>query len=189
MKPNLLLLLAFNLAFALQAQAPKGFHADYLTEWQVPATQLIQLAEAMPAEKYSWRPGPGVRSVGEVYVHIAAGNFLLLDIAGVKAPGDLYGSLRTDVSHTIAVATRTRELEQKITGKEQIVQLLKRSLAAVKDHFSKTSDAALNRQVDFFEAKSTVRGVYLRILAHSNEHMGQSVAYARMNGIVPPWSR
>jgi uncharacterized damage-inducible protein DinB len=181
--------LLVSLSCPCLAQKPGGFQSDYLRELQVPATQLVQLAEAMPAEKYSWRPGPGVRSVGEVYVHIAAGNFLLLDIAGVKAPDDLYGSLPTNVSRTIAVANRTRELEQKITGKEQIVQLLKRSLAAVKENFSKTDGPALNRTVDFFEDKSTVRGVYLRILAHNNEHMGQSVAYARMNRIVPPWSR
>jgi uncharacterized damage-inducible protein DinB len=171
------------------AQKPTDFHAEYLAEWQVPSTQLVQLAEAIPAEKYSWRPGPGVRSIAEVYVHIAAGNFLLLDIAGVKAPADLYGALPTDATRSDAIVRKDTEMEKQITGKPQVVALLKRSLAAVQDNFSKTDAAALDRQVQFFDARRTVRAVYLRILAHSNEHMGQSVAYARMNGIVPPWSR
>jgi len=171
------------------AQQSAGFSGEYWNELQVPSTQLIQLAQAVPAEKYSWRPAPGVRSISEVYMHVALGNFLLLDIAGVKAPDDLYRSLATNVGRASAIVRKNDELEKSITAKPQVVALLKRSLAAVKDNFSRADQAALNRPVDFFGTKTTVRAVYLRILAHDNEHMGQSVAYARMNGIVPPWSR
>jgi uncharacterized damage-inducible protein DinB len=173
----------------LQAQQSDGFHAEYLEELKIPAQHLIALAEAVPAEKYSWRPAPGVRSISEVYVHVAADNFLLLDIAGVKGPEDLYRSLTPNVSRAMAIVQKNEQLEKTITAKPQVVDLLRRSLAAVKDNFSKADQAALNKPADFFGTKTTVRGVYLRILAHNNEHMGQSVAYARMNGIVPPWSR
>jgi uncharacterized damage-inducible protein DinB len=59
----------------------------------------------------------------------------------------------------------------------------------VRDNFSKANEASLNAPADFFGTKTTVRAIYLRILVHNNEHMGQSVAYARMNGVVPPWSQ
>jgi uncharacterized damage-inducible protein DinB len=171
------------------AQKPTEFQSEYLVELQVPSSQIVALAEAVPPQKYSWRPGAGVRSISEVYVHVAAGNFLLLDIAGVKAPDDLYRSLATNVNRAMAIVKKNDELEKTITSKPQVIDLLKRSLAAVKDNFSKATVATLNGPADFFGTKTTVRAVYLRILAHNNEHMGQSVAYARMNGIVPPWSR
>ena len=180
-------LMSFSPGWSAPAQA--GFHSEYLEEWQVPSTQLVQLAEAVPAEKYSWRPGAGVRSISEVYLHIALGNFLLLDIAGVKAPDDLYRSVPQGANRAEALVQKNNQFEKSITDKQQVIDLLKRSLAAVKDNFSQADDARLNQPADFFGTKTTVRGVYLRILAHNNEHMGQSVAYARMNGIVPPWSR
>jgi uncharacterized damage-inducible protein DinB len=168
---------------------PAGFRSEYLEEWQVPSNQVVQLAEVVPAEKYSWRPAVAVRSIGEVYLHIALGNFLLLDIAGVKAPDDLYRSVPPGGKRTEAIVAKNNELEKSIQDKRRIIDLLKRSFAAVKDNFSKVDEAKLNQPVDFFGTKTTVRAIYLRILAHNNEHMGQSVAYARMNGIVPPWSK
>jgi hypothetical protein len=107
----------------------------------------------------------------------------------VKAPDDLYRTLAKNVNRAMAIVKKNDELEKTITSKPQVIDLLKRSLAAVKDNFSKATVATLNGPADFFGTKTTVRAVYLRILAHNNEHMGQSVAYARMNGIVPPWSR
>ncbi len=185
----LLLLMGISLAWPAFGQETAGFRGEYLEEWRVPSTQIVQLAEAIPAEKYSWRPAAGVRSISEVYLHIALGNFLLLDIAGVKAPDDLYRSVAPGGKRAEAIVAKNNELEKSVKDKRQVIDLLKRSFTAVKDNFSKSDEAKLNQPVDFFGTKTTVRGIYLRILAHNNEHMGQSVAYARMNGIVPPWSR
>jgi uncharacterized damage-inducible protein DinB len=171
------------------SQQPTGFLGEYLDEWDGASMQILQLAEAVPAEKYSWRPAPGVRSVSEVYMHIAGANFLLLDIAGVKAPDDLYGAMPAGGKRSEALVKKNAELEKSITDKQKVMALLKRSFAAVNDNFSKTTEAQMNQPVDFFGSKLTVRAMYLRILVHNNEHKGQSVAYARMNGIVPPWSR
>ena len=137
----------------------------------------------------SWRPGPGVRSVSEVYVHIAAGNFLLLEQVAVAPPEDLYGRIQASAGDRPGVMVkRNQELEKTVTGKESVIGMLRRSLDAVREAFTKASDADLNRPSKFFGRDTTARAIYLRILAHLNEHMGQSVAYARVNGVVPPWS-
>ena len=171
------------------AQSAAGFKGEYLAELRGPSRQVLALAEAMPAEKYSWRPGPGVRSVSEVYVHIAAGNFLLLDLIGVPPPEDLYGRIEASAGERPGVMVkRNQELEKTVTGKESAIGMLKRSLDAVREAFTKTSEADLNQPVKFFRRDATLRAIYLRILAHLNEHMGQSVAYARVNAVVPPWS-
>jgi hypothetical protein len=88
-KAFLLLLSLFLSAPALPAQAPVGIWQGYDGEWRHVSQQLIALAEATPAEKYSWRPAPGVRSTSEVYMHIAIANFSLLSVTGPKMPADL----------------------------------------------------------------------------------------------------
>jgi len=70
-----------------------------------------------------------------------------------------------------------------------VMRMLMSSLGEVRDRFSQLTSAELERPADFFGEKTTVRGIYLRIFAHVNEHYGQSIAYARVNGVVPPWSR
>lgn len=75
-----------------------------------------------------------------------------------------------------------------MTSKADVIDWLKRSLDTVKTaHLSDAAD--LSRKVNNGGREATVDGMYLRIIVHANEHMGQLVAYARMNGIVPPWSK
>jgi uncharacterized damage-inducible protein DinB len=146
----------------------------------------------MPANKYSWRPGAGVRSVSEVYVHIANGNFLLLSLTGVKPPAEYFPNLPTDAKgkpDTQAVFKRMGDLEKTVTDKDAVTRMLKSSLDEVRNRFSQLTATDLDQPADFFGEKTTVRRIYLRIFAHVNEHYGQSVAYARVNGLVPPWSQ
>jgi uncharacterized damage-inducible protein DinB len=82
---------------------------------------------------------------------------------------------------------RNDELAASIHGKDAVVGLLKRSLHAVSKSFAEASDDELNRRLKFFGEETTVRRVYLRLLAHTDEHMGQMIAYLRFNSIVPPW--
>ncbi len=172
------------------AQTVVGFQKEYEEELAGATQELEQLAGAMPADKYGWRPGEGVRSVGEVYVHVAAGNFMLLALTVVKPPAEYYKDVKGSVKEqTAELYKQTRALETTVTKKEDVVRMLTESLAAVKERFQGLSEGELNREVEFFGEKTTVRRVYLRILAHCNEHMGQSIAYARMNGVTPPWSR
>jgi uncharacterized damage-inducible protein DinB len=175
------LLLFIVPVFAVQAADLKS---EYALEFATASRQIAALAQAMPATTFEWRPGPGVRSVGEVYLHIAETNVLLLGYVGVRVdfPGPRFSGKESGGE----IIARNLNFEKTIQGKDTIVTLLNRSLDAVK---TSLSVADLEKPVDLFGQKSTTRAVYLRILAHANEHMGQSIAYARMNGIVPPWSK
>jgi uncharacterized damage-inducible protein DinB len=149
----------------------QGIWEGYDGEWGHVSRQLIALAEATPPEKFAWRPAPGVRSTGEVYMHIAIANFFLLGATGVKAP-DLPDSL-----------------EKTVTKKADIIDWLKRSLEAVKTARAQLKPGDLQKRVKIEGKVTDVDAMYLRIIIHDNEHMGQLIAYARMNGIVPPWSK
>lgn len=179
-------------AATANAQQTSDFKTDYSKEYDYAAQHLVQLAETMPANKYSWSPGQGVRTVSQVYVHIAVGNFVLLSLTGVKLPADYYPNLKLNDKgepDMKAIFARSRELEKTLTSKDQVQQMLKTSLDDVRDQLNKLSPADLDKPADFFGEKTTVRYIYIHILAHVNEHFGQSIAYARMNGVVPPWSK
>jgi uncharacterized damage-inducible protein DinB len=157
----------------LSAQKPpEGIWEGYDGEWKHVTSQLIALAEATPEEKFSWRPAPGVRSTSEVYMHIAVANFYLLSITGPKMPPQV-----------------DPKLEKAVTKKAEVIDWLKRSLDAVKTAHAKVTPKELERKVHIADRDATVDGMYLRIIVHANEHMGQLIAYARMTGVVPPWSK
>ena len=160
------------LCTGLQAQY-EGLWQGYDGEWGHVSRQLIALAEATPADKFAWRPAAGVRSVSEVYMHIALANFYLLSATGPKIPADMTSD----------------DLEKTVTAKPDVISWLKRSLEAVKVAHAAVKPADLQRKVKVNGVDATVDGMYLRIIVHANEHMGQLVAYARMTGVVPPWSK
>jgi imidazolonepropionase-like amidohydrolase/uncharacterized damage-inducible protein DinB len=149
----------------------EGVWQGFDGEWLHVSRQLIALAEAIPAETYSWRPGPGVRSTSEVFMHIAIANFGLLSLTGPKAPADL-----------------TEKLEESVTAKADVIRWLTRSLDAVKIARAGLKPGDLQRRIKVYGRDTDVDGMYLRIIVHANEHMGQLIGYARMNGIKPPWS-
>jgi uncharacterized damage-inducible protein DinB len=159
-------------ASAFAQKAPEGIWEGYDGEWMHVSRQLIALADTTPPEKFAWRPAPGVRSTSEVYMHIVLANFYLLSVTGPKMPADL----KEDMAKTV-------------TSKEEVTRWLKRSLEAVKEAHLAQKPADLQRKVHIADRDATVDGMYLRIIVHANEHMGQLVAYARMTGVVPPWSK
>jgi uncharacterized damage-inducible protein DinB len=169
-----LLMVAFALLAGLAALAQNdgpGAGQGWLPEFNHSSRQILALAEATPAEKFAWRPGPGVRSVSEVYMHIAMSNFFLLQQAGVK------------LENPPKMAADT---EKTVKDKADVIRWLKDSFDAVRKAYP---PAAPKKAVKFFGADSNVENIYLRLLVHNHEHMGQSIAYARTNGIVPPWSK
>jgi uncharacterized damage-inducible protein DinB len=173
-KIRLVMVLMFLLSgVGLRAQtAPEGIWQGYDGEWKHVSSQLIALAEATPAEKFAWRPAPGVRSTSEVYMHIVLANFYLLSKTGPKMPADL-----------------KEDAEKTVTSKAEVISWLKRSLDAVKEAHLAVKPEDLTRKIHLNDRDATVDGMYLRIIVHANEHMGQLVAYARMTGVVPPWSK
>ena len=170
-KKLLILLLLFGARPLLAQKPPEGIWQGYDGEWRHVSEQLIALAKATPEEKFAWRPAPGVRSTSEVYMHIVTANFYLLSVTGPKVPADL-----------------KEGMEKTVTSKQEVIHWLERSLDAVKQAHLAETPKDLERKVHIADRDATVDGIYLRIIIHANEHMGQLVAYARMTGVVPPWS-
>ncbi len=155
----------------LAQKLPEGIWQGYDGEWRHVSEQLIALAQATPGDKFAWRPAPGVRSTSEVYMHIVEANFYLLSVTGPKMPADL-----------------KEGMDKTVTSKSEVIAWLKRSLEAVKEAHLAETPKDLQRKVHIEDRDATVDGMYLRIIVHANEHMGQLVAYARMTGVAPPWS-
>lgn len=155
--------------------------ADLVKDVSEVEEKLVSLAKAMPAEKYGWRPGKGVRSVGEVFQHVASDNYLLPAMLGTPAP-DSTGIKGEDYKTAEAY-------EQRKISKDAVIADLQTSFAHLKAAMQATPAARLGDEVSFFGQKSTGQGVWIGGTTHLHEHLGQSIAYARMNGIVPPWSK
>jgi uncharacterized damage-inducible protein DinB len=172
MKALLLAVVLGGAVLCSQVDPLEGLWQGYDGEWGHVSKQLIALAEAIPSENFAWRPGPGVRSTSEVLMHVTMANFYLLSVTGPRMPAGL----------------KSANMETTITTKVEVINWLKRSLDAVKSAHAALKPADLRRKVKIVGRDATVDGMYLRIIVHANEHMGQLVAYARMNGIVPPWS-
>ena len=167
-----------------------GFPGEFLWELDICRIQLLALAAAVPEEAYGFRPAEGARSFSAVLVHIAAGNVALLHMAGRPVAGglDLYGDLEGDPFMRFVGMIRTNvSLERTLTDKKGVVDLLTRSFEDVRQSFEACSPDELERAGDFFGERTTVRRVYLRLLAHTHEHMGQAIAYVRSAGLKAPW--
>ncbi len=134
--------------------------------------QVVALAEAFSEEQYDWRPSEGVNSVSEALLHVAAANYYLASKMGFPPPEgvDMMGL-------------------SKITGKDNVIAALKASNEFVLATIMKVETAKLNEEVDFGFAKMNMMGGLLAMMEHNGEHKGQLIAYARSNGVVPPWSK
>ena len=135
--------------------------------------QVIQLAEAFDEAQYDWRPSEGVRSVRESLLHVAASNYFLASKMGYPPPEDV----------------DFMGMEANITGKENVISALKTSNAFIMDVISKEEATKFGEEVDFGFAKMNRLSGLLVVLDHNGEHKGQLIAYARSNGVVPPWSQ
>lgn len=136
-------------------------------------SQTQQLAEAFPAEKYSWTPGTGVRSVSETFAHIISANYMFASKLGATVPADV----------------KPESLEKDLKTKEAITAELKRSFDIMINTVKNTKDEMLAKKVEFpFPGEFTGMSAVLIEVGHTNEHLGQLIAYARMNGITPPWN-
>ena len=151
-----------------------GFQTTYQREWVGGRQRVESIAGAIPEATYDWRPTEGVRSTSEVVMHIAFGNFMFAELLGGSRPGDLPDDLES------------------VEGKTEVLALLGRSFDEVENQLDEVFSGDLDRELQASARTpyfSTQRDVLMRALAHSHEHGGQLVAYARMNGVVPPWSR
>ena len=140
---------------------------------------VMALLKAIPEDKLSWRPAPGVRSFQQVFQHMAYGNKLLLNIAVNSPAGDV---LRQQVEEN-------DKNEQTAMTRDQLIQLLGESFTAIHRTLDRARTGTLTKAVDFFGTPATGNGMLITLETHLSEHLGQAIAYARMNGIAPPWSK
>ena len=160
-------------AAAAAMEAPKsGFRADFLKEWNALEKKFVGLAEAIPQEKYTWRPTPETRSVSETLLHVAGGNYFYLDGMGVPPPAGM----------------DRKNYEKSTTDRAAIAEQLKQSFGLVRETVLKTSDADLEKPAKLYGQASTVREVLFTLVTHTPEHLGQMIVYARECGVVPPWT-
>lgn len=165
------LVLSLQGGTAYATESPKSaFITDLVGQLNRVQGQVTSLENAIPQDKFTWRPEEGVRSISEVYLHIAGSNYFLVSFAGVKPPAD------------------SKVDEKGTTDKAKIADALKTSFEWTKEAVSKMSDADLEKEVQFFGQKMSVRNVLFVLLSHIHEHLGQSIAYARTNHVTPPWT-
>ncbi len=171
-----LLLIFSTLAFAQEPVLVKEFVGQVVFV----QGRVIDLANAMPQSAYEWRPEEGVRSVSEVYLHIAFANYMTVIISGGTISKDM--GFEMDFSKEKVWDTQT-------TDKTVILEKLNESFEILKERIGNLTEEDLNREVEFFGMKMSTRNFIISMIGHTHEHLGQSIAYARINGVTPPWSK
>ncbi len=152
---------------------------DLMNPFEAAASKMLDLAKALPEDKLDWRPAPGVRSFREILLHVAYDTKLFLWVASDNPPMDLMMQRFKDQA----------KKESEPLAKEKVVELLSESFEAVRKVLPTLRPAVLDREMPVFGQPSTMRGIYVIIDTHMAEHLSQLIAYARTNGITPPWSQ
>ena len=134
--------------------------------------KFVALATAVPADKYSWRPAEGVRSIGEVFLHIANANYNIPNYMGVPLPAGF----------------DPKTFEKSTTDKAQIIDALNKSFASAHAAIAAMTNADFNKPLPKLGPDANYGDVVYILVTHAHEHLGQSIAYARMNGVIPPWT-
>jgi uncharacterized damage-inducible protein DinB len=151
----------------------EGLRAEIIQDLDGVARKYLALADAM-AGHYDWRPGDGVRSTRELLAHVAAGNFMLANMAGMPLPD----GMTMDQVRAMGAVTDPARIRSDL---EHSFRHLQHGIAGI-------SDDALGDPITLFGRETTRRAALLLIATHAHEHLGQAIAYARTNGVVPPWS-
>ena len=153
--------------------APAGFRGEFLHQFDQSMTKVIALAEAVPAPTYGRRPVPAVMPLAYTFAHIARFNYEYPARAmGISTPADI-----------------DRDTLERVAAKPQVVALLRRSAEHVRQAVRRMPDAQLAQMTTLYGRRVPQWAVLLQLLAHMDDHLGQSIAYARVSGVVPPWSQ
>ena len=160
--------LAVALMVPLALAQSGGIQAAFAKDAGTLSEKFTGLARVMSG-KYDWKPGQGVRSVADVFNLIVKENGLL---AGV-----------------LSGAPNTGAKAAPITDPEKLQEALKASYVNLQKAITGLSDNDLQAPVKLFGRDMTKQGALMLLLEDQHEHLGQSIAYARSNGVVPPWSK
>lgn len=149
-----------------------GPRMEFLDEVSYYEQRYERLADAIPEQKFNWRPAEGVRTVGEVYMHVVTANYSFAKMLGTPPPAGY----------------DPKALLAESNDKAAVVQSLKDSFAYFRSAIIDLKDSDLSKEVKTPRGQTTIRGAFFIITGHFGEHLGQSIAYARTIGIVPPWT-
>lgn len=157
-----------------QAQdAPTGFRGEFLHQFDQSMSKIVALAEAVPAEKFARRPIPAVMPLAQLFAHIARYNYEYPSRAmGIATPADI-----------------DRDTIERVTDKRQVIALLRSSAEHVRQTVRKMPETQLAQETTLYGRRVPQWAVLLQLIAHMDDHLGQSIAYSRVSGVVPPWSQ
>ena len=156
----------------LEVKRPPGLRGEIQRQLDDAEQKLIQLGSVVPPEKFGWRPAPGVRSFGEVCLHVAGGNYEIGAMWGLKPPAGV----------------ELQKIEQQGADKGNAIAAMRVSFEQVRKSIAAMPDSEVGKAITYFGHPGTVRLALIETAVHAHEHLGQAIAYARMNGIVPPWT-
>ncbi|MGE0359478.1 MAG: DinB family protein [Vicinamibacterales bacterium] len=171
----------FALVAAAASAQPRGLMADLAKDVAEVEGKIVGLANAIPESAWSWRPGPGVRSVAEVFTHVAADNYFMPAALGTPAPAAV-GISGTDYK-TVGV------YEGKTRSRAEIVAEVQQSFAFLKQAMAAAPADRLGASMKVFGQETTLQAMWITTATHLHEHLGQLIAYARSNKVTPPWSK
>ncbi|MEO8275831.1 MAG: DinB family protein [Thermoanaerobaculia bacterium] len=148
--------------------------SDFLMLYDMDAKKIHDLANAIPEEKYGWKPVAGVRTVGEVVNHISGATYFFAHAMGVAMPAD---------------APKDSEKGPEATSKKDVIAALDKAIAFGRANVVAAGPAELEAKHDFFGNQMSGRALFMASYGHMSEHLGQLIAYARSAGVTPPWSK
>jgi uncharacterized damage-inducible protein DinB len=155
------------------AQDASGIRGEMIASMKDAGGKIQDLATAIPDGKFTWKPSKDVRSTGQVFLHVVQANYMIPGFFGVQSTMSKDDLMKLD--------SQTME-------PSKIREMLKASYDWAEKAVADTPDSELETQVTFFGMSMSKRAAMLLLTSHSHEHLGQLIAYARSNNIVPPWT-
>ncbi len=146
--------------------------AQALLDLQAVQKKCVDLAEVIPSDKLTWRPSPDARSFAEVFLHVSGERYGILSMMGATPPAGF----------------TAKDFEKSTTQKDRIVEELNQSWSFTDKTINGMSNADFAKLLPKLGPQANEGDVIYILVADAHEHLGQLVAYARQNGIVPPWT-
>lgn len=167
------LIVAMAVTISTAQDNSNNFKEQFNNHFNYASQRLIDLAQAMPAEKFSWSPDGEAYTFERVCMHIARYNYLYPETSlGISSPDDI-----------------DLENMESITGKGEVIAQLERSVDHVKEMMKQMPESMLRENTELYGRTVNGQAVLFQLITHMSEHVGQAISYARMNEVVPPWNR
>ena len=159
-------------------EAAVEIRKQFLADLDTLQAKFVALAQAFPADKYSWRPAPGIRSVGEAFMHVASEFYVYAPLA--------YGAQRSPL---IPRGQDSFKKFESMSTKDDVLKHLQEGFTYAKQQIDGMDASQLTGSRKLFGGDHNIVETSFAMTDDLHEHLGQLIAYARMNGVTPPWSK